>query len=181
MPPTKQTSPDRYRQAAQEIARGEMLCLTITGASMMPILRPGDMLIVQPVEGAPSPGEIVVAQRDHDWITHRLMRVEAQWCFLRGDNARSLDEPIALADVVGRVTAIERAGHTLDLQRGVWPITNQVLSWSGRWQMRVLGAGRNLAGQGHRSFNPRWTSMTVLFVWPFQVLNRIVVWLAEKC
>ncbi len=180
MPPTKQTSPDRYRQAAQEMARGEMLCLTVTSASMSPMLRPGDILVVEPIEDAPSPGEIVVVQPDHDWITHRLMRVEAQRYYLHGDNTRSLDEPVALADVVGRVAAIERAGHTLDLQRGAWPLANRVLSWSGRWQMRVLGVGRNLAGRGDRSFHPGWTAMTVLFVWLFQVLNRIVVWLAGK-
>jgi peptidase S24-like protein len=173
-----QTSLHPYRQIAQEVVRGEALHLTVTGASMAPMLRPNDVVWVLPVAGWQlSPGDIVVVQHGPEWITHRLLRTDSHQCYTYGDNLHTLDAPSPLTDIVGRVVAIERNGETVDLQRGAWQIADRLIRRSGRWKMRILSAAYpldRLAGS--------WRiGMGTLLVWPFQLVNRVVVWLAGKC
>ena len=175
-----QTSLEHYRQVAQDVARGEELRLTVTSGSMAPLLRPGDSVLVEPITTELKLGEIVVLRHNNEWITHRVLRIEAQRCQTYGDNARSVDEPITLDAVVGRVVAIERAGRTLDLRQGRWPVVNRALSWAGRNKLRVLNAGRQTLGQPDRLERSWRTWLAACGAAPFQIINRVVVWWASR-
>lgn len=91
----------------------------VTGISMIPTLRPGDLLAVRfPSRGEPRTGQIVVAARDDlemvkrvaampgDTVEGRILGSDEYW--LRGDNPqRSTDSrvtgPVRRADIMGIV------------------------------------------------------------------------------
>jgi hypothetical protein len=147
---------------------------------MTPLLRPGDVVCVRSIGDRLSPGEIVVVQCGGEWITHRLLHVDVQSCQTYGDNLRDVDEPVSLANVVGRVVAIERAGRTLDLQHGVWLAANRMVGWMGRGKLRLLSAGRWVSVCLDRSAQPWRTVVASGVAAPFQLINRVVVRFAER-
>jgi signal peptidase I len=85
--------------------------LRVAGTSMAPAIRPGDLLSVEPADPAElSPGEIVVFAREGRLIAHRLVGIGNGFLLTRGDRARRNDSPVSGAELVGRVTGIERGG-----------------------------------------------------------------------
>ena len=93
--------------------------LRVSGTSMAPAIRPGDLLSVEPADPAElSPGEIVVFTREGRLIAHRLVgkteSVGEGFLVTRGDRARRNDSPVSGAELVGRVTGIERGGSPVN-------------------------------------------------------------------
>ena len=110
---------ENYQAAAREAWRmagaNGSLRLTVISDSMRPLLQTGDVAVVHSVDpGVLQPGDVVVIQRDGEWITHRLVAVDGHGWHTHGDNTRYLDETASADQVVGRVIAIE------DLLARVW-------------------------------------------------------------
>jgi hypothetical protein len=93
--------------------------LAVTGTSMLPSIRPGDMLEVhrQGME-AILPGDVVLFLRTGGFAAHRVVeRVigpERTLLITRGDALRVPDPPVTPEELLGRVTAILRGGRRLD-------------------------------------------------------------------
>ncbi len=175
------TADGRYQLAAQDLARGEALRLTVTSGSMEPLLRPGDVVLAQPVGDTPlAPGDIIVVQWGNAWVTHRVWQVSAFHCFTAGDNSRIPDEPVALADVVGRVVSLERGNRRLDLRSARWQRAGHVLAVVGCGQLNVLKPGRSREIAGAPLINAWRKATAALAVWPFRMFNRLVVWIMLK-
>jgi hypothetical protein len=90
------------------------------GSSMHPTIRNGEAITVVPIGRSPvRVGDVVLYRRGHAAIAHRVVRVRSSGrsvgFVLRGDAAYSCDRPIELAQVLGRVTAIERDGRRVRL------------------------------------------------------------------
>jgi signal peptidase I len=93
------------------------------GWSMYPTIRNGDAITVAPL--GPSPvrvGDVLLYRRGAAAIAHRVIRVQSAsgrsaGFVLCGDAAHSSDGPIEPPQVLGRVTAIERNGRTVHLDR----------------------------------------------------------------
>jgi signal peptidase I len=89
--------------------------LRVSGTSMAPAVRPGDLLSV---EGAKlkkiSEGQVVVFSRGGRLIAHRVVtqteKAGESYLVTRGDRRWRNDVPVSSAEVVGRVTGIERGG-----------------------------------------------------------------------
>lgn len=167
-----------YQAAAREAWRtadaSGILRLTVTSDSMRPLLRAGDRVVVQPIEPhALRPGAVIVVQRGGQWITHRLVAVDERGWHTHGDNTRQADEAAGAAEIVGRVSAIERGEHTIDLQQPRWRAVEQRINRVQRLQLRVLAAGRKRGGG--RS-NRLTRACAALINWPFQAAVR---WLAR--
>ncbi|WP_433497803.1 S24 family peptidase [Sphaerimonospora sp. CA-214678] len=66
--------------------RGMMLtAVRVAGDSMLPVLRPGDLLLVRP--GARiRPGDLVIARRPHGLIVKRAFRLTPEGWWLESDN-----------------------------------------------------------------------------------------------
>jgi len=107
--------------------------LRVAGASMVPVLWPGDLLTVQSCDPAQlEAGSIIVFRQDGKLIAHRLMRRSGDcpvdsppdcstgYLITRGDARPRLDEPVDPADVVGRVESITRDGRPVDAQPSAW-------------------------------------------------------------
>lgn len=92
------------------------------------MLRPGDKIVVQKA-GAESLeiGDVIVALRREEFITHRLVGWGSKECYTKGDNARYLDPPVKLESILGKVIAIEREHNIIDLQSLGWNLTNRIL------------------------------------------------------
>jgi signal peptidase I len=89
--------------------------LRVSGASMLPAIRPGDLVTVESVKVEEiSPGEIVVFACEGRLVCHRVTAIAGNagepLLATRGDRARRDDPLVSSSELLGRVTQIER-GH----------------------------------------------------------------------
>ena len=101
---------------------GETIRIRAFGASMLPTIWPGDVLVIA---GASSEefvcGDIVLAKRE-SLVIHRLMKRTVEHCVLRGDAMAQNDAPFSPADVLGKVVEIRRGGCVVVPQQGIQPL-----------------------------------------------------------
>lgn len=101
--------------AAEVVRRFGSVRLRVSGASMVPALRPGDTLFVERIARGQIPaGEIVVFTRAGRLIVHRVIGTSSHhgkaYLVTRGDRAHREDAPVSSADLLGRVSSIQRRG-----------------------------------------------------------------------
>jgi signal peptidase I len=102
--------------AAEVNRRFGSLQLLVSGSSMVPVVRPGDVLHVRHSEVTDlSKGDIVVFRRAGRLIAHRAVRAPGKFgkglLVTQGDRVRRKDAPILGSELLGRVVAIERNGE----------------------------------------------------------------------
>jgi signal peptidase I len=166
-----------YQAAAREAWRTGgatgVLRLTVTGDSMRPLLKAGDGVVVQPIDPyALRPGEVIVAYRRGEWITHRLVAVDESGWHMHGDNTHCGDEAASAAEIVGRVIAIERGAQTIDLQLPRWQAVGRRINRVQRVQWQLLAA---LRVPGSMRPNGVKRALAALLNWPFQVMTRLLI------
>jgi len=114
------------------------LRLRVAGASMAPLLREGDAVWVEPAAVTElRRGDVLVVRLAGDFVTHRLVGVDAQGWHTKGDNAAMPDPPFAPEAILGRVSAAERRGRTIDFRHPSWRLRNRALGWLGHWEVRL--------------------------------------------
>jgi len=99
---------------ASVVEGGLSIRFRAAGGSMYPAILDGDVLTVSPVEaGAIARGDVLLYRQGDRILAHRVVDVtvrDGELRFdLRGDANGERDEPVAAAQVIGRVDAIERA------------------------------------------------------------------------
>ena len=105
--------------------------LAVTGTSMLPSIRPGDMLEVhrQGME-AILPGDVVLFLRNGGFAAPRVMEKAGEpdrtLLITRGDALRVPDPPVTPEELLGRVTAVLRGERRLDPRLTRWA---RVASW----------------------------------------------------
>jgi hypothetical protein len=102
------------------VSRGVAFRFTARGLSMQPFIRDGDVITVAPLTRRSRRGDVLavcdpVSER---LVVHRVVAVAGEVYVTRGDNTDREDGPAHLADVVGRVVAVERAGRRVRLGHG---------------------------------------------------------------
>jgi hypothetical protein len=80
---------------------------------MWPALRAGDEAGIDPLEGEPKVGEVVVAKIGSAFVAHRVMSVAGDGVVMRGDNCEADDPKIPLQAIVGVVTEVRRGGRVV--------------------------------------------------------------------
>jgi len=90
------------------------------GGSMMPFIKPGDLVSVEPVLNEKlNVGDIVIFHSGELSIIHRMLfqysRGGSTWLLTKGDSVDSPDAPVHSSRVLGKVVSIERNGRKLDL------------------------------------------------------------------
>jgi signal peptidase I len=113
-------------QQLQELLRGVLdkgasFRFRATGFSMSPFIKDGDVLTIAPVQGsAPRLGDVVVFTHPltKKLIIHRVIGKRAGFYLAKGDNVPEGDGLISKADIVGRVTKVERNGKVISLGLG---------------------------------------------------------------
>jgi signal peptidase I len=101
-----------------EVARSHgRVRLKVTGASMLPVIRPGDHITVQRCNPRElQPGEIILFQRNGGLTAHRIVEASETSLITRGDSLPTNDAPIGPGEVVGRVELATRNGRTVGLE-----------------------------------------------------------------
>ena len=166
-----------YQAAAREECHAAQISgplrLKVTGGSMRPLLRAGDVVVARPAPPHTlKPGDIIVVQRGSEWITHRLVKVDKHGLHTHGDSTRVADVAVSADRLVGRVIAIERADDLIDLQQPHWRVVNRRINRVQRVQLRTLAAVRALGGTRSTGLT---RGLAALINQPFQLLVRVLL------
>ncbi len=154
--------------SAQSIGQ---LRLQVISDSMRPILRRGDIVLVESIEPAAAHvGDVVVVQCGAELITHRLIDKAGEGWVLRGDNAIFADAPISSIRCLGRVIAVERGANPIDLMRPPWLALNRRLGQTSRIQWNITHRLRLSASSSRGRIRLAW-----LIALPFRVAARLMV------
>jgi len=107
--------------------------LKVAGCSMLPALRPGDVVLVERAESHEfKAGDVVQIVLDGHLVCHRLIRGQGGGFVTRGDASPHADPPVEADQILGRVSRVLRAGRDID-PRLTWPrrLTARVLQRGG--------------------------------------------------
>jgi hypothetical protein len=103
---------------ADLLASGHTVRFTAPGHSMHPVIRHGDVLLIEPASRPQSKGDILLYSAGGGLVAHRLIGFiaggEEPALVLKGDSAAAPDLPVRSAQVLGRVVAVERRGRRID-------------------------------------------------------------------
>jgi signal peptidase len=127
--------------SAEILGAGNALRFRARGTSMLPLVRDGDVLLVAPVHPATARiGDLVLCSNAAGRIVvHRVTRKEVspegRWFTVQGDAAARPDGLIPGAQVYGRVTAIERGGANIDVDRPVMRMLGWLAALRSRWNL----------------------------------------------
>jgi signal peptidase I len=115
------------------------------GTSMSPLVRDGDVVLVQPVEaGSIRVGDLVFfSQEPGNIVVHRVIRKQAgpegvQFT-VQGDQVSRPDGVIPMSQVYGKVVAVDRQGVRIETDRPVMRILGWSMVLRSRWR---FGRGR---------------------------------------
>jgi signal peptidase I len=88
------------------------LRLAVVGSSMLPAIRPRDLLLVRRC-GVQSTrvGDVVLFTRDSRLFAHRVISSDGSRLVTRGDALDMADAPIGGAELLGRVERVVRRGR----------------------------------------------------------------------
>jgi len=111
----RQAPPQIVAELLTSAARsGLKLRLRVTGLSMFPAVRPGDVLTIDPVSiQTIRVGEIVLWARGYTLCAHRVVGFDNSRPITQGDALAAPDGPVAPSEVIGRVAGLERKGRVL--------------------------------------------------------------------
>ena len=88
--------------------------IAVDGRSMLPLIRPGDTLVIgaPSVEG-PRRGDVVAVRGmpAGGLLLHRVVRRTGQTLEIRGDNTAVGNGEFQVGEIIGVVTAVERGGR----------------------------------------------------------------------
>jgi signal peptidase I len=112
----------KYRESVKNIGtsllhQGTTIRIKAHGYSMYPSIKPGSMIIIEPLKakGAPVKGEIVAIKRESGLIVHRVVKIlikdGVRYYVARGDSNAYADKPVPVDMVAGRVTKAEATGE----------------------------------------------------------------------
>jgi hypothetical protein len=136
------------------LERGQRVRMTVSGTSMLPFLRDGDVVELEPLGAAPRAGDVVLAQGPAGpCVLHRVVRVTGEGLFLRGDAQEDREGPLAPGDVLGKVTLCYRHGHARAVDRGGWRLAGLVWVSCAPLSTRLLHLARGaraIAGGARR-------------------------------
>lgn len=135
------------------LERGQRVRLTATGSSMAPFIRDGDVVELEPMRSMPTLGDMLLVQYASvdRHVVHRVVGIEGDAFFLRGDAQKHREGPFTRGDVLGRVVLSYRNGHRRVMDCGTWRFAG--LIWVrygplGRWLLllavRVRAKGRGM-------------------------------------
>jgi hypothetical protein len=95
----------------------------VDGRSMLPFIRPGDVVRLRPLASwEPKPGDVVAVRGmpGGGLLVHRVVRSRDGLFLLRGDNSTVANGDHAAGQILGIVDAVERNGRSVSFGAGRW-------------------------------------------------------------
>ena len=141
------------------------------GESMLPLVRNGDRLQVEPCKDLPQLGEILIFRHGIGLVAHRLLCLSLNpqgeiVCLAQGDYALSPDPPIGIEHVAGRAVTLRREERVLNLNTPIWQKVGRAVS---AFQSIFLGIG----GKTHLSLLLRYVARSCIVL--FMKLTLVVL------
>jgi signal peptidase I len=104
----------------EELLRaGQRIRLEVAGSSMYPFIKDGDVVEIEKPGPRLQKGDVLLVRVcGNSYVIHRVVKVDGEYFFLRGDFQQGLQGPFRRGDIVGRVVAIYRGGRRYTLERG---------------------------------------------------------------
>ncbi len=133
------------------LKRNQRVRLTVTGSSMFPFIRSGDVVELEPLHRPPAVGEVVLARcpsgpEGERYVVHRVVRVQGEALFLRGDSQPDSEGPFRASDLLALVTTLHRKGRAHRIDRGLrrrlgwaWNRSAPLNVWVFRLFLRLRG------------------------------------------
>ena len=102
-----------------QLENGGKAKLTVTGVSMMPMLRSRkDVVDLIPVNGPQKAGEVILYRRENgQYVLHRIIKVTKDGYICSGDN-QAMQEPVAHSQLLAVMEGFTHNGKTY--QRTSW-------------------------------------------------------------
>lgn len=150
------TATDFAQLSAELLGAGAALRFEAHGGSMAPLVRDGDVLTVRPADpGSIRLGDLVLVTDEHGrLLVHRVIRRmtgrEGISFTVQGDQVSLPDGEIPAAQVHGRVTAIERAGASIDVNRPGLRLLGWAAALRSRWHLRRERGGSRGTSHAYR-------------------------------
>ncbi len=118
-PLTEQNKSLAAAMLRQSLTQGQTPFLTVSSASMTPLLKTGDQIGLEPATLSQlQPGDIITLAPEGDLLTHRFWGLENGQLRTRGDRLLLFD-PLWPADcLLGRVSVRRRNGRSLSFTSG---------------------------------------------------------------
>ena len=100
--------------AAEVVRRFGELRLRVNGSSMLPAIRPDDLLLIRHcrIEQA-GPGDVVLYIRHRRLFAHRVISRSGTWLVTQGDGVPQADAPVTADELLGKVIRVVRRGETV--------------------------------------------------------------------
>lgn len=134
------------------LMRGQSLRFEVHGFSMRPVIRDHDVVTVSPLGGAiPCAGDIVACRHPATCrlVIHRVRAARPDGWLVQGDNVLDPDGVVPAADLIGRVTRVERDGAEVYRFAPGRPAAIRRLTWLARRALRgVRGLARLVVSRG---------------------------------
>jgi len=113
----------------KHLSSGHPARFWVTSNSMHPLLLIGDAVVVETVlHSNIRTGDVLVLQRDLDYLTHRFIGKSGKKWFTKGDNNVLPDPPFSLKEIIGKVIYIQRSERIIDLQTRKWLVINSLVA-----------------------------------------------------
>jgi signal peptidase I len=122
------------------LSEGTSLKVKADGYSMYPSIKPGSVILIEPLADglSPLPGEIIAWKRESGLVVHRLVKItkeENKISYItRGDSCVCEDQPILRDQIAGKVIRVETPSGTIlssgnKLIRKPFYLYNRLMVW----------------------------------------------------
>jgi hypothetical protein len=109
------------------IKDGKRVRLTVSGSSMFPFIRDGDVVEIEGLNSKIRVGDVLLVRKNEEtYVLHRVVKIEKDKFFLRGDYSSCLEGPFRKEDVVARAVIRYCGGKIYDLSRGCYRLAGMV-------------------------------------------------------
>jgi len=121
---------------AEELIRsGKNFRIGVTGNSMFPSIRKGDIVSVQSIKLSEIKcGNIIVYRMYGQFIAHRFVRKKniqgKEFYIVRGDTCDRFDPPLEGFQIIGRIDEISREKKIISMQNFLFSVKSRILAKS---------------------------------------------------
>lgn len=127
---------------------GEQHLIPIIGRSMLPLIQPGDQVLIQHGSADLRRGDVVAFLQQDKIVAHRLLHIRKSdpitTYITKGDNASYFDSPVNASQVVGRVLKIKRGDRWIPIDTPAWRIWGWLIAVGMLGWTTFYGWGRKI-------------------------------------
>ena len=132
--------------------------ITVSGRSIMPVLREGDLLLIDNKHQSYEPGVILTVRHSGEIISHRVLAIHTQadgkvFYITKGDNSPYLDPAFNQGEVIGQVMALRRGSREISFETSQWKRVNRNIAKAMSVYSRIYPHTKNNQEGSSRSFS----------------------------